>query len=115
MALSGRGALAALSRALAKAGTVVDALFGTGLTRPLKGRAQRAVEAINKAGRPVVATVLESSDTAATVLHSGAGIVVAPGDPRRLVEAIRTMKSLSTDERRRMGSAGRAWAMANVP
>ncbi|HEX9368806.1 MAG TPA: glycosyltransferase family 4 protein [Vicinamibacterales bacterium] len=66
------------------------------------------------AGRPVVAAVLDASDTAATVLDSGAGLVVAPGDPRRLAEAIRAMRILPADERRRMGRAGRTWAVANV-
>jgi colanic acid biosynthesis glycosyl transferase WcaI len=66
------------------------------------------------AGRPVVASVLAGSDTAATVLESGAGVVVAPGDPRRLADAIRAMRGTSIDERRRMGRAGRVWAMANV-
>jgi NAD(P)H-hydrate epimerase len=64
--LSRRGAASALSKALAKAGTVVDALFGTGLTRPLTGRAASAVEAINRAGRPVVAADLPSGLSADT-------------------------------------------------
>ena len=80
-ALSRRGAAAALSKALAKAGTVVDALFGTGLTRPLKGRAARAVEAINRAGRPVVAADLPSGLSADTGRLLGpavrAGVTVA--------------------------------------
>jgi len=33
---------------------VVDALFGTGLGRPLAGTAARVVEAVNAAGRPVI-------------------------------------------------------------
>jgi NAD(P)H-hydrate epimerase len=45
---------------------VIDALFGTGLTRPLAAEAAAAVEAINGAGRPVLAVDLPSgldSDT----------------------------------------------------
>ncbi len=50
----------------ARAGLVIDALFGTGLTRPLAAEAAAAVEAINGAGRPVLAVDLPSgldSDT----------------------------------------------------
>lgn len=42
------------------ADVVVDALFGTGLSRGLTGRAARAVVAIEAAGRPVVAADLPS-------------------------------------------------------
>lgn len=43
------------SRALARADLVVDALFGTGLSRALSGRARRLVEAANRCGRPILA------------------------------------------------------------
>lgn len=66
------------------------------------------------AGRPVVAAVLDTSDTAATILESGSGVVVSPDDPRRLADAIRAMTRLSAEERRGMGRSGRAWAIANV-
>lgn len=57
---------ASLSRALQEADGVVDALFGTGLDRPLAGAGARTVDAINAAGRPVVAADVPSgliSDT----------------------------------------------------
>jgi NAD(P)H-hydrate epimerase len=51
-----------------KAALVIDALFGTGLTRPLDGEAACAVETMNGAGRPVLAVDMPSgvdSDTGA--------------------------------------------------
>jgi len=64
--LSRRAARAAFGRGLRGADVVVDALFGTGLTRPLSGAAARAVSAINAAGRPVVAADLPSGLSADT-------------------------------------------------
>lgn len=64
--LSRRGAASGFRRALAKAGVVVDALFGTGLTRALSGLAALAVHAINAAGRPVVSADLPSGLSADT-------------------------------------------------
>ncbi len=64
--LSRRGEMAALPRRLGAADAVVDALFGTGLTRALSGSAARAVSAINSAGRPVVAADLPSGLSADT-------------------------------------------------
>ncbi|MEA2235584.1 MAG: hypothetical protein QOC81_308 [Thermoanaerobaculia bacterium] len=64
--------------------------------------------------RPVLATALPDSDTAAVILGSGAGVVVAPDDPAVLADAIRSMKRLSLEVRQRMGCAGRDWALASV-
>ena len=79
--LTRSGAGASLTRALSRAGAVVDALFGTGLTRALSGRAARAVHAINAAGRPVVAADLPSGLSADTGRLLGpavrAGLTVA--------------------------------------
>jgi NAD(P)H-hydrate epimerase len=50
------------------AGLIVDALFGTGLARPLEGEIAAAVEAINRVGRPVLSVDMPSgvdSDTGA--------------------------------------------------
>ena len=63
---------AALSRALEESDVVVDALFGTGLTRPLEGRAARVVAAINRCGRPVCAADLPSG------LSSDTGDLIGP-------------------------------------
>ncbi|MGE5414661.1 MAG: NAD(P)H-hydrate epimerase, partial [Syntrophomonadaceae bacterium] len=60
VALYGRGGFAALERALAESDGVVDALFGTGLARPLGGAARRAVRALDRSGRPVVAADVPS-------------------------------------------------------
>jgi len=58
--LIGPGARAAFARELSAADGVVDALFGTGLSRGLSGPAAQAVSTINSAGRPVVAADLPS-------------------------------------------------------
>ncbi len=50
----------AFRRSLAEADGIVDALFGTGLSRGLEGLASRVVSAINSARRPVVSADLPS-------------------------------------------------------
>jgi len=49
-----------LARSLAECDWAIDALFGTGLSRPLTGAARRAVAAINASGKPVLAADLPS-------------------------------------------------------
>lgn len=61
----GRGApkvldLTTLHEALAQADLVIDALFGSGLGRPLADAAAQAVEAVNERGLPVLAVDLPS-------------------------------------------------------
>ena len=55
-----RDGTARLAGLLAGADVVVDALFGTGLDRPLTGRWAEAVDLVNRAGRPVVAVDIPS-------------------------------------------------------
>lgn len=52
--------------AIERCGVVVDALFGTGLSRPLEGAAREAAERINKSGKPVVAVDIPSGVDATT-------------------------------------------------
>lgn len=51
---------ATLGHALRKCDVVVDAIFGTGLTRPLDGRFWDVVEVVNACGAPVVAVDIPS-------------------------------------------------------
>jgi hydroxyethylthiazole kinase-like uncharacterized protein yjeF len=51
---------AALTARLAGAALVLDGLLGTGLTGPARGSAAAAIEAINAAGRPILALDLPS-------------------------------------------------------
>ncbi|MDR3639556.1 MAG: NAD(P)H-hydrate epimerase [Isosphaeraceae bacterium] len=103
---------------LTQADWVVDGLLGTGLTRAVEGPLRGAIEAVNRAGKPVLALDLPSgldADTgqalgvavraAATVTfvapkrgfgvaganaYTGEVVVVDIGLPRKLLEAYRT-------------------------
>lgn len=66
VALSHPGALRGLARALAGCDVVIDALFGTGLSSRLEGDAARAIRAIGRAARPVLAADLPSGLSADT-------------------------------------------------
>jgi len=66
-------ALGALRAALASATFVVDAVFGTGLSRPVDGANAAVLEAIHHAGRPVVSVDVPSgvdADTGAALGHA---------------------------------------------
>lgn len=69
--------LRALEATLAGAGVVVDALFGTGLDRPLAGRWAEAVRRLNGAGRPVVAVDVPSGLSGATGRVPGEAVEAA--------------------------------------
>jgi hydroxyethylthiazole kinase-like uncharacterized protein yjeF len=64
--------IARLQGLLAGAGVVVDAVFGTGLDRPLEGRWARVVELLNGAGVPIVAVDIPSG------LRGSSGEVAGP-------------------------------------
>ncbi len=86
VSLDREGSWRQLSRALADCDGIVDALFGTGLTRPLSGDARRAVSAVNACGRPVAAADLPSGLSAAGGAIPGeavrAALTVAFGAPK---------------------------------
>jgi NAD(P)H-hydrate epimerase len=52
--------VAQLPERLARSGLVVDAVFGTGLNSPVRGRFAAALQAINTCGRPVLAVDIPS-------------------------------------------------------
>jgi len=64
--MAGRRGTLAFRRAVEDADGLVDALFGIGLSRPLRGQAAGAVEAINRGGRDVVAADVPSGLSADT-------------------------------------------------
>jgi putative colanic acid biosynthesis glycosyltransferase WcaI len=65
---------------------------------------------IMAAGRPVIAIVPDVTDAARVVEASGAGIVVPPGGPERLCEAIGELRE-SPERRELCGIRGRAYAL----
>lgn len=65
------------------------------------------LQATLAAGRPVVAALV--GDAAAAIGASGAGPVVAPGDPDALAAAIRAAADESPQEREERGRRGRAY------
>jgi NAD(P)H-hydrate epimerase len=65
---------ARLDTLLASADWVVDALLGTGLTRPVEGPLRDAIAGINRAGKPVLALDLPSGLNADTGQPLGAAV-----------------------------------------
>ncbi len=63
--------------ALADAGLIVDAIFGTGLDRPVEGEAKTAIEAINAHPAPVLAVDLPSGVNADTGAVMGVAVHAA--------------------------------------
>ncbi|MFO0892359.1 MAG: NAD(P)H-hydrate epimerase [Isosphaeraceae bacterium] len=63
-----------LDRRIDDADWLVDGLLGTGLTRPVEGAFRLAVEAMNRAGKPVLALDLPSGLDADTGMPLGAAV-----------------------------------------
>jgi len=106
-----------LDRLIAGADWVIDALLGTGLTRPVEGLLRLVIEAVNRSGKPVLSLDLPSGLDAdqgvplgvavrarvtATFVapklgfgnpdalaHTGGCLVVGIGVPRKLLERFR--------------------------
>jgi glycosyltransferase involved in cell wall biosynthesis len=65
------------------------------------------------AGRPVIAAAEDESETAAVVRETGCGVVVPPGDPLSLAEAIRACHD-GVHDLEEMGRRARAFAEAET-
>jgi len=72
--LWGRPIEPATPEAVARAGVIVDALFGAGLNRPVDGEARAMIEAMNASGAPIVAVDLPSGINGATGAVMGAAV-----------------------------------------
>lgn len=84
--LSEAAGFRAFRRSLGETDGVVDALFGTGLSRALEGEAARAVAAINSSGRPVVAADVPSG------LSADGGALPGPSIAASLTVAFAALK-----------------------
>src|SRR3954463_1790045 len=61
-------------QAIGKPGLIIDALFGAGLNRPVKGEPHEVIEAINANGTPVLAVDLPSGINGTTGLVMGVAV-----------------------------------------
>jgi len=68
------GDLEAAAGLFDKAGCIVDALFGTGLSRPVEGLHRAAIEMMNASGKPVVAVDVPSGVESDTGRVGGAAV-----------------------------------------
>ncbi len=69
--------LARLENALKESALVVDAIFGTGLSREVSGRFARVIEALNASGKPIVAVDIPSGLSADTGRPLGVAVRAA--------------------------------------
>jgi glycosyltransferase involved in cell wall biosynthesis len=65
-------------------------------------------------GRPVLASVLESSDTAALIREAQAGWVIPPDDPEAVAAALKAITASAPDELRAAGARALDYALANL-
>jgi colanic acid biosynthesis glycosyl transferase WcaI len=87
-------------------------LHAVGLARGLAGLVVPSrLYGVLAAGRPVVVHAEETSETAQLVRSAELGVVVPPGDPERLAQAIELARTLDLDE---IGRRARAWAVAHA-
>ncbi len=99
----------ALSQSLSSAGVHV-----VGLAQGLSGYVVPSrLYGILAVGRPVIVCADADSETAQVVAETGCGVVVAPGRPELLAEAIRTAHDGGYDLER-MGAVGREYVVANA-
>jgi len=70
------------------------------------------IPAIMASGRPMIAGVNPMSDAASIVREASAGIVIAPGDPDELAQAIEALHASPT-RRRKYAQQGREYALAH--
>jgi colanic acid biosynthesis glycosyl transferase WcaI len=85
-----------------------------GLARGLSGFVVPSrVYGVLAVGRPVIVAADAESETAHLVQSVGCGIIVAPGEPERLAEAIRSARDGELDLAG-MGAAGRDYVGANA-
>lgn len=66
------------------------------------------------AGRPVIAAVLQESDTATAIYESGAGWVIAPDSEDEMAAAIEMACQQSKESLSHMGTAGRRYALDHL-
>jgi colanic acid biosynthesis glycosyl transferase WcaI len=85
-----------------------------GLARGLSGYVVPSrLYGILAAGRPVLVSADDDSETAAVVRDVGCGLVVPPGRPDLVAAAVRAAAS-GRHDLDRMGARGRAWVVANA-
>jgi glycosyltransferase involved in cell wall biosynthesis len=99
------------SRVLAESLSAAD-VHAVGLARGLAGLVVPSrLYGILAVGRAVLVHAEDESETAQVVREVGCGVVVPPGDPERLAEALRAVRDRDLDE---LGRRGREWVVANA-
>lgn len=68
------GSVKIISRGLKESDIIVDAIFGTGLSKPVSGRERTVIESINNSLRPVIAVDIPSGIDGRTGIPLGAAV-----------------------------------------